>query len=254
MTANPPDSGGQDGSPAERRNRRWLLWITATFVAGFIAVLLITILDERNNGGETTDAPAIGAEVPGESHAEDGEGEDEDGLIGDPDFTAGDEGQDAGAGPSGPPPSTGEERTAALTAQGFIVAIDDRDARAICRALTPEAANRLELPETGNNCATSVEASIGFADPRGFPVWESSNPAGPISAELDEEATRATVVLTVATRYADGREPTVEDDIIYLVRPTDSDPWQVSGFGTTLLRAIGTGDIPPSALAPPAGF
>ena len=51
------------------------------------------------------------------------------------------------------------------------------------------------------------------------------------------------------TIYADVREPTIEDDIIYLVR--DGDRWRIAKPSLTLHRAIGNADPPPQALTPP---
>ncbi len=68
-----------------------------------------------------------------------------------------------------------------------------------------------------------------------------------VSAQVDGDS--AKVVATVFTVYADVREPTIEDDIIYLAR--SGDRWLVAKPSLTLHRAIGDADPPPSVLTPP---
>jgi hypothetical protein len=68
-----------------------------------------------------------------------------------------------------------------------------------------------------------------------------------VSALVDGDSAR--VVATVFTKYADVREPTIEDDIIYLSRAADR--WRVLKPSATLYRAVGIADVPLSALEPP---
>ncbi len=63
------------------------------------------------------------------------------------------------------------------------------------------------------------------------------------------DGSEARVTATTVTRFADNREPSVEDDVIYLRRPKGR--WLIEKPGAALYRAIGVGDIPPRALAPP---
>ena len=65
--------------------------------------------------------------------------------------------------------------------------------------------------------------------------------------ELDGEM--ATVVATVVTRFADRDEASVEDDVIYLARADGR--WLVAKPSSTLYRAVGIADVPPSVLSPP---
>ena len=51
------------------------------------------------------------------------------------------------------------------------------------------------------------------------------------------------------TRFADNREPSVEDDVVYLRR--QGGRWLIAKPSATLYRAIGVGNIPPQVLAPP---
>jgi hypothetical protein len=51
------------------------------------------------------------------------------------------------------------------------------------------------------------------------------------------------------THFAGNREPSVEDDLIYL--QSQGRRWLIAQPSATLYRAIGVGDIPPQVLAPP---
>lgn len=149
-------------------------------------------------------------------------------------------------GPSGPAPGSEDERAAAAAARAYVAAIDKRDGARVCAAFKPGALGGLELPKQRGSCARSVAASLGFAR-RGLPVWNHSQMTDAVSARVDGDSAR--VVATVFTVYADVREPTIEDDIIYLSR--QGRRWLVAKPSTTMYRAIGIADIPPSVLAPP---
>lgn len=150
-------------------------------------------------------------------------------------------------GPSGPAPESAEERAAARAARGYVEALDDRDGNEVCDAFSPGALDTLEFPESRPSCATTVEASLGFSDQRGRPVWAHSEMTEAVSAEVNGEEAR--VVATVFTEYADIREPSIEDDIIYLTRAGER--WLIAKPSSTIYRAIGIADVPPSVLAPP---
>ena len=60
----------------------------------------------------------------------------------------------------------------------------------------------------------SLSASIGYRDPRGFPVYERSRIARIPAVAIDGPIARVTA--TTVTRFAGNREPSVEDDLIYL--------------------------------------
>lgn len=156
--------------------------------------------------------------------------------------------------PSGPaesgfedPRQTVLERQAGRAVARFITALDARDGELACSLLAPGALAMLELPEPRGGCSASLEASIGYRDPRGLPVWDS--------AELTElrfqrlGRTAATAIATIETRFADRDEVSVEDDVIYLTRAGGR--WLVAKPSSTLYRAVGIADVPPSVLAPP---
>ena len=152
----------------------------------------------------------------------------------------------AAPGPSGPPPETSDEQAAASAARGYVQALDRRAGGAVCRAFSPAALDGFEFPVRRPTCPATVTASLGFAR-RGRPAWEHSEMTDAVSASVTGEAAR--VVATVFTVYADVREPTIEDDIIYLTR--SGDRWLIAKPSLTLYRAIGDADPPPSALAAP---
>ena len=63
------------------------------------------------------------------------------------------------------------------------------------------------------------------------------------------DGSEARVVATTVTHFAGNREPSVEDDLIYL--QSQGGRWLIAQPSATLYRAIGVGDIPPEVLAPP---
>ena len=120
-------------------------------------------------------------------------------------------------------------------------------APAPCRQFAPGALSSVELPRHRGGCGGSLAASIGYRDPRGYPVYQGSRVARIASVSIHGRSAR--VVATTVTRFAEEREPSIEDDIVYL-RQTGG-RWLISKPSAALYRAIGAGDIPPRALAPP---
>jgi hypothetical protein len=138
------------------------------------------------------------------------------------------------------------EREADRTARAYILGLDARDGEAVCDLLAPGVIEQIELPEPRGDCAASLEASIGYRDPRGLPVWEGATVPNLRVSALDDGA--ATVVATVVSHFAD-REDSVEDDLVYLSRAADR--WLIAKPSATLYRAVGIADVPPSVLSPP---
>ena len=139
------------------------------------------------------------------------------------------------------------EREAAATVRAYVSALDSRNGRRVCALLAPGAIESVELPVPRRGCAASLEASIGFRDPRGLPVWEGAEVLEVRSVKAD--GSEATVVATVMTRFADRAEPSIEDDVVYLTRRGGD--WMVAKPSATLFRAVGVADVPPVVLAPP---
>jgi hypothetical protein len=150
-------------------------------------------------------------------------------------------------GPSGPAPSTDPERAASTAVDGFVAALDKGDGRAVCAAFSAGALDGIKFPSTGADCAATVERSLGYRDPRGLPVWRDSKPTGDISARIDGDDARVTA--TIVTRYRGQREPSVEDDVLYLRRQGGN--WLLLKPSATFYRAIGVADVPLEAFRPP---
>jgi hypothetical protein len=139
------------------------------------------------------------------------------------------------------------ERQVADAVRGYVTALDSRDGERVCAGFVPGALDTVRFPRDRGGCAQSVQASIGYRDPRGFPVYEHSRVARIRSVVID--GSEARVVATVVTRFAGNREPSVEDDVVYAQQRGGQ--WLIAQPSGAFYRAIGEGDIPPSVLAPP---
>jgi hypothetical protein len=149
-------------------------------------------------------------------------------------------------GPSGPPPASEDERAAARAVRDYVNALTDRDGAAVCAAFEPGVLDEADFPRERGDCAATVNASLGF-EQQGMPVWRSSKTTPSISAKLTGDDARVTA--TVVTLYADQREPTIEDDVVFLRR--SGERWLIVKPSATLYRAIGTADVPLSAFTAP---
>jgi hypothetical protein len=139
------------------------------------------------------------------------------------------------------------QRQVARVVRAYVGALDARDGARACELFLPGALSEVHLPRDRGTCARSLSASIGYRDPRGFPVYQSSRVARIPAVAIEGSAARVTA--TTVTRFADNREPSVEDDVIYLRKQGDA--WLIAKPSATLYRAIGVGNIPPQVLAPP---
>jgi hypothetical protein len=159
------------------------------------------------------------------------------------------EGKPSGPAESGSrdPRQTARERAAAHTVRELVAALDAGAGARVCGLLAPGAIGDVKLPRERGSCAASLSASIGYRDPRGLPVWKGAKLTAIRSIEIDGE--RAKVVATTATTFADRDELSVEDDVVYLVRRGGR--WLVAKPSSTLYRAVGIADVPPSVLSPP---
>jgi hypothetical protein len=66
---------------------------------------------------------------------------------------------------------------------------------------------------------------------------------------VEVQGDEAKVVATTVTEFSDRDEPSIEDDVVYLVR--SGDDWLIAKPSSTLYRSVGVADVPPSVLAPP---
>jgi hypothetical protein len=139
------------------------------------------------------------------------------------------------------------QRQVARVARAYVAALNARDGERTCGLFVAGALSEVDFPRERESCARSLSASIGYSDPRGFPVYERSRIARIPAVAIDGASARVTA--TTVTSFAGNREPSVEDDLIYLVRGQGE--WRIVKPSATLYRAIGIGDIPPTVLAPP---
>ena len=140
------------------------------------------------------------------------------------------------------------EQQAESTARQYLTALNDHNGATVCRLFAAGALDGFELPKPAGDCAAAVSASIGYRDPHGLP-WKRVDLRRLRVAAVS--AGSAKVIATVATTFADNREISVEDDVIYLTRAGAH--WLIAKPSAELYRAVGAGDIPPSVLAPPGG-
>lgn len=127
----------------------------------------------------------------------------------------------------------------------YIEAINARDGAALSALLGADGVEALDLPVERGSPEERLSASIGFEDPRGFPVWAKTTLASVDSAEeLPSGAIQVTA--TIVTDFADRPEPSVETDVAYL----DSDGTLLKP-SAAIYRAVGKPDVPPSVIAAP---
>jgi hypothetical protein len=138
------------------------------------------------------------------------------------------------------------EHEAAVTVRRYIEALDAHDGAAVCSLLAPGAIGAVNLPVDHGSCAASLRASIGYRDPRGLPVWASTEIRG-MRVEVDDP--NAKVVAHITTTFADRDQPSFEDDIVYLTRSGRT--WLLTKASSTLYRAVGVADVPLAVLSPP---
>jgi hypothetical protein len=200
----------------------WLLPIAAA------AAVLVVLLSSNDDGADS--ASTGGRELPLDTPAP--PRADEEGARG----------GDGGA-PSGPD----EESAARRAVREYVEAIDARDGARVCAVLAPGAIQSFQLPREQGGCAGSLRASIGYRDPRGFPVFGDARLDS--IGEVTVGAGEARVTATVVTEFADRDQPSIEDDVIYLVQLGGE--WLIAKPSSTLYRAVGKPEVPPEAIAPP---
>src|SRR5918995_3694963 len=176
--------------PASSR-RLWM--IAVPVVAACLAAVVVVVIsdDDASDGPVGTVEPAGDFPAPSPNAGPRGEGNDSAASREDP------------------------ESAAIRAARGYLEGIDARDGPRVCELLVPGAIEGLELPQERADCAASLDASIGYRDPRGFPVFDRARVESIHGAAVAGE--RATVTATVITRFADRAEPSIEEDVIYLV-------------------------------------
>ena len=147
-----------------------------------------------------------------------------------------------------PSPRLGSpERRAAGVVRAYVAALNARDGKRACSLFVPGGLASVRFPRDRGSCAASLSASVGYRDPRGFPVYVRSRVARVPDVAISGASARVTA--TVVTHFAEGREPSIEDDVIYLTNRGGR--WLIVKPSATLYRAIGVGNIPPQVLSPP---
>jgi hypothetical protein len=204
------------------------MWVFAVPAVAVVAAAAFVLISGGDDGGEEAAdvTPAPAPELPAPLEGKDSAG-----------------GGAAGGGAAG----ENAERQVVRAAREYLDGIDARDGKRVCAVLAPGAIQNLELPRERAGCETSLDASIGYRDPRGFPVFDRAR------VESVEDVTvgagEARVTVTVVTRFADRDQPSIEDDLIYLVE-IDGE-WRVVKPSATLYRAVGKPEAPLEAIAPP---
>jgi hypothetical protein len=159
---------------------------------------------------------------------------------------------------AGTPPDTGaDETTPASEAERplieaavrrYVASINAADGAALCALFAPAGLTGVELPVRRPSCAASLSASIGHPGPAGSPRWLRTRLVDADSVVRIEGAL-GRLTGTVVHRFAGSREPSIEDDVIYLRRVGGR--WQIAKPSSTFYRAIGVRDVPIEALQPP---
>jgi ketosteroid isomerase-like protein len=200
--------------------------VVVPFVLAFgVAGLAIVLAegDDSDEGAAGTEPPQAPVAIPEEDLPE--KGSAEGGTAAAPD----------------------EKKQAARAVRDYVSAIDERDGGRVCSTLAPGAIENFPLPRERGGCAASLGASIGYRDPRGYPVFDSARleSIGDVAVGAGE----ARVTATIVTGFADRDEPSIEDDLIYLVESEGE--WRIARPSSTLYRAVGKAEVPPQAIAPP---
>ena len=157
--------------------------------------------------------------------------------------------------PAEGPSSTGDlpdaDRSAvAAVVRDYIAALDGHDAARVCTLIARGGLPLSDLPRRSGGCRPSLAASIGSRPADGGPAWLRTR-----VVEVKPEALgdgRARVTATVTHRFSDRKYVSVEDDVIYLERVGGR--WLIAKPSATLYRAVGYGQPPLRAFAPPAGW
>lgn len=221
-------------------------WI-AIGAAGLLVVSLILFLifDDRLDGDDEGAQPTSGAApIPVE-----------------PDEGIGDEARPPGgeepSGEEDSEPTEAElerraEREAKRAYRRYITAIDGADGAALCAAVAGDLSRELGPVVKRGSCADRIGGSIGYEDPRGFPVWEGTSLTAVDRVALGPEARQARITASIVTRFRDRNQPSIESDIAYLAKRRGD--WILLKPTGALYRAVGKPEPPPSVIAPPPGF
>lgn len=149
-------------------------------------------------------------------------------------------------------PETGElsgadQRAVSRVVSAYVDALNRRDAAVVCSSFAPAAIRLSELPRRRGGCVGSVGASLGSRPPGGGPAWRRTRIVEVSAVSVEGGNARATA--TVIHRFRDRRQPSIEEDVIYLDRIGRR--WLLAKPSGTFYRAVGYADVPLRALTPP---
>ncbi len=168
---------------------------------------------------------------------------------------SGDGGRGGEPDDGGADPSDADRGAAAADAEAayraYVDAINARDGAALCDLLAPSAIRELRPPVERASCSASLHDSIGYRDPRGFPVWERTLLSQIEGVQISGDLASARITAAINTEFADRGEPSVESDIAYL--ELAGGEWRLAKPSGALYRAVGNAELPPSVIVPPKG-
>jgi hypothetical protein len=130
----------------------------------------------------------------------------------------------------------------------YVAAIDGDEGATLCALLAPGALRGVRLPVRRPGCPAALSASIGHPGPPGSPRWLRSRLVDADSV-VRVEGGLGRFTGTVVHSFAGSREPSIEDDVIYLRHIGDR--WLIAKPSATLYRAMGYRDVPIAALRAP---
>ena len=216
-----------------------------------IAVLAALALAGCGSDESTTAPPreqqGSGANGPQSAHGPRPAAPD-DAISGRPGGPQGEVGGSAGAQPGTRTPSPSDKRQIESIVKRYVAGLNAHDGGAVCALLAPGALDGVNLPERRGSCAASLDASIGQRPPGGAPRWLRTRLVDADTVVLVQGGD-GRLTGTVVHRFAGSREPSIEDDVVYLRRADGG--WLIVKPSGTFYRAIGAKDVPLSALTAP---
>jgi hypothetical protein len=202
---------------------RWIWLLPLAAACGLLVVLLASSGDGDPSGADAGDGVQVGAPPPAPFE------------------------EDKTASGKESPTAPRDEPAVRRAVTDYVEGVSAHDGERVCAVLAPGAIQTLPLPRERGECAASLSASIGYRDPRGFPVFDRARLDSIGEVVFTGGGARATA--KVVTRFADRDQPSIEDDVIYLV--ASGGEWRVVKPSATLYRAVGKPEAPPQVLAPP---
>jgi hypothetical protein len=163
------------------------------------------------------------------------------------------DGRKPGLGHGGDASQAEKERAAAAAEDAYstyVQAINARDGEALCGLLPPDAVQVLKPPVERGSCSGGLSASIGYRDPRGYPVWKRTTLTGFEGSSVTRDLASARLTAGIVTDFADRSEPSVESDIAYM--ELIDGRWRLAKPSSAIYRAIGRPEPPPDVISPPA--